>query len=322
MAERACRTCNRPYIVPEGKSDPGYCSDRCFSASHTEEGASRLGWFFKFMVLVGLIALAVFRVDAAVWTTHNVPPIAPYTCAFLAWNGGDGTDRLIAMLFESDTVARGAALTALQSPGDPADARAHVTARLEDLRKQSLKLTRPEAAQLLLVLGKCKVVEAIDDANTGLEIEEMQLAAIQTLGYLGDGKAETTLIDLLNDAEFKFKNKPDRLAAVVWALSQLPDRMRERTSRYFPYLSHESAVVRAAAADAIATEGFDYQELKNKLTPASAMDQYELKNMLARLDKGLAAVQAAGPAEKEPGARAAMAEAVAKMVGTRPDWAN
>src|SRR5437870_901531 len=126
-----CRTCHRLYMVPEGRSDPGFCSDRCFSETQTEEPSGSRVW--KLALLVGLVALAVFRLEAASGLARNVPPAAPVACAFLAWNGGEGTERLLAMALESEPL-RLPALAALQR-ADPADARPRLTARLDDLRK-------------------------------------------------------------------------------------------------------------------------------------------------------------------------------------------
>ena len=320
MAERECGTCHRFYIVPEGRTDPGYCSDRCFSEAQGDDKSSGSGGIFKLALVVGVVALAIFRIEASTWIAYNVPQVAPWACTALSACGAEGVDRLVTMVLESDAL-RGPALEALQRV-EGADLQTRLSSKLDPLRKQALKMTRAEAGLLLQALGRCKVAESYDDMITAMEVPEMQLAAIHALGYLGEEKAETPLLDLLNEADFKFKNQPELVAAMLTALSELPDHARERTSRFFPYLAHDSPVVRGAAAEAIGLECSDYQDMKAKLLPTTAMDQTELKAILMREEKGLAAVQAAGPAEKEPGARAAMADAVSKMIGGKPEWAN
>lgn len=322
MAERACRQCGGTYILPEGSPDPRFCSDRCFSRSHADEAPrpSRLLWTIKAGLFTGVVGVLMFRYDAATALARHLPEARPAACRVLAWLGGEGVDRLLGLVLESPGELRAPALAALAHVEDQADAHPRVVARLSELRTLELSLERARRGDLLLAYGACGVTEQVGELIAGLADDAVVVPAMRGLSRLRDHRATQPLLDLLAEAEFRFATRPDLLAELLAAVSQQPDTDRNLMSRFFPFLAHASPVVRSAAARAIAVQGADYLEIKERLPTVPVADQYAAKQRLSRVEKGLAAVQAAGPAEKEPAARAALADAVVRMLGTRPDW--
>lgn len=323
MAERACRQCGGTYILPDGNPDPRYCSDRCFSRANADDEPappSRIWWIFKAVVVAAVVGVVMFRHDAAVQVARHVPAARPHACRALAWLGGDGVDRLLALALESPGELRVPAIAALGHVEDQSDARPRVVARLADLKKLELALEPGPRGDLLQAYGACGVTEQIDDLIDALADDALFVPALRALGRMKEHRGTQPMVDLLADAEFRFGSRPEALAELLVTLSQQPDSQRTLMSRFFPYLAHPSATVRSAAAEAIGHQGADYLEFKERLATVAAADRYEAKQRLSRLEKGLAAVQAAGPAEKEPATRAAMAETVSRMVGHRPEW--
>lgn len=323
MAERRCQTCYGVYVLPEGKPDPRFCSDRCFSASQGDEpeGGSRFWWAVKVALFFAVIALVMFRHDVAGQLARS-PETRAVGCRALAWLGGESIDRLLELVLDPSGEPRATALEALTHVSDPAGAHPHVAAKLGDLRNLIQTLDVPTRCLMYRVFGACNVVEAIDDLIAAIEDDPFRLDALRGLSLMHEHRGTQPMLNQLAEADARLGTSPAELAELLTLLSLQPDTERALVSRFFPYLNHEKPEVRAAAARAIATIGQDYVALKERVPTVPIADQYVYKQRLARVEKGLAALQAAGPAEKEPTARAAIFDGVETMTGRAPEWSR
>lgn len=322
MAERACRYCGGIYLLPTGNPDPRFCSDRCFSRSQPDdtEAPSRFWWVVRALVFLAMIGMLMFRYEVATALAEAVPDARPAACRVLAWLGGDGVDRLLAMVLAPGGELRAPALDALAHVSDPVDAHARIVGRIEELRTVEMSLSPELRGKLLVAYGACGIVEQLDSLLTSLSDDRYTLDVLRGLARMHDARATQPLLELLSDADVRYVSRPDYTCAILATLALQPDTDRTLMSRFFGFLAHDNAQVRAAAARAIAALGADYQELKERLSAVPAADRYLAKQRLARVEKGLAALQAAGPAEKVPDARAALAESVERMAGRPPEW--
>lgn len=320
MAQRFCKDCSKSYEVVDGKTDPGFCSDRCFSSHNS--GAKGPGWFWyvQLGLLVGVIALVVFRLDAAVYLAKQQPDSAPRYLSFLGWNGGDGIDRLIGLSLEGDATLRTLAVQALGAAPDPEDAAPRVQGRLTELKAAARQWDRPTQARLMVIYGRCGMTSELDTLVAALKERDMQLHAAQALGYLKDKRTRAPLLELLGQWEWELKEQPATVVALLAALAMQPDEDHKVEASFIPFLSHEKPAIRAAAAAAIEAHISEYPRVKEYLKTVPQRESYAIKQRLKNMDQSLAAVTAADQTEKDPAVKAALAAVVARSQADPQGW--